>query len=45
MGLTEDEYRENIELSLVSQQLKTKVAEEAAEATDEDALALANEQN
>ncbi len=45
VGLTEDEYRENIELSLVSQQLKTKVAEEAAEATDEDALALANEQN
>lgn len=45
VGLTEDEYRENIELSLASQQLKTKVAEEAAEATDEDALALANEQN
>lgn len=44
VGLTEDEYRENIELSLVSQQLKTKVAEDAAEATDEDALALANEQ-
>lgn len=44
VGLTEDEYRENIELSLVSQELKTKVAEEADEATDEDALTLANEQ-
>lgn len=41
VGMTEDEYRENIELSLVSQQLKTKVAENAEEPKDEDVLAMA----
>lgn len=41
VGMTEDEYRENIALSLVSQQLKTKVAENAEEPKDEDVLAMA----
>lgn len=38
VGMTEDEYRDNIELSLVSQQLQDKVAEGAAEPTDEEVL-------
>lgn len=41
VGMTEDEYRQNIELSLVSQQLKTKVAENAEEPKDEDVLSMA----
>ena len=31
VGMTEDEYRDNISLSLVSQQLQQKVGEGAAE--------------
>lgn len=38
VGMTEDEYRDNIALSLVSQQLQTKVGEGAAEPTDEEVL-------
>lgn len=41
VGMTEDEYRENIELSLVSQQLRSKVSEDAAEPTDEELLTSA----
>lgn len=41
VGMTEDEYRENIELSLVTQQLKTNLAAEAGEATDEEVLETA----
>ena len=36
--MTEDEYRDNISLSLVSQQLQQKVGEGAAEPTDEEVL-------
>ena len=38
VGMTEDEYRDNISLSLVSQQLQQKVGEGAAEPTDEEVL-------
>lgn len=38
VGMTEDEYRDNIALSLVSQQLQEKVGEGAAEPTDEEVL-------
>lgn len=38
VGMTEDEYRDNIALSLVSQQLQEKVDEGAAEPTDEEVL-------
>lgn len=38
VGMTEDEYRDNIALSLVSQQLQQKVGEGAAEPTDEEVL-------
>lgn len=38
VGMTEDEYRGNIALSLVSQQLQEKVGEGAAEPTDEEVL-------
>ena len=38
VGLTEDEYRENIELSLVSQQLQEQVGSDAQEPTDEEVL-------
>ena len=41
VGMTEDEYRENIELSLVSQQLRTKVAEGSEEPTEEELLTSA----
>lgn len=41
VGLSEEEYRENIELSLISQQLRDKVAENAAEPTDEELLTAA----
>lgn len=41
VGLSEEEYRENIELSLISQQLRTKVGEDAAEPTDEELLTAA----
>lgn len=41
VGLTEDEYRENIELSLVSQQLQEQVGADAAEPTDEEVLEAA----
>lgn len=38
VGMTEDGYRDNIALSLVSQQLQEKVGEGAAEPTDEEVL-------
>ena len=38
VGMTEDEYRDNIALSLASQQLQEKVGEGAAEPTDEEVL-------
>lgn len=41
VGMTEDEYRDNIELSLMTQQLKTKVAENAEDPADEDVLTSA----
>lgn len=41
VGMTEEEYRSNIELSLVSQQLKSKVAEGLEEPKEEDLLTLA----
>lgn len=41
VGMTEDEYRENIELSLVSQQLRTKVAEGSEEPTEEELVTSA----
>lgn len=41
VGMTEDEYRQNIELSLVSQQLKTKVAEDLEEPKEDDLLSSA----
>lgn len=43
VGMTEDEYRDNIALSLVSQQLQQKVGEGAAEPTDEEVLDAAKE--
>lgn len=43
VGMTEDEYRDNIALSLVSQQLQEKVGEGAAEPTDEEVLDAAKE--
>ena len=43
VGMTEDEYRDNIALSLVSQQLQEKVGEDAAEPTDEEVLDAAKE--
>ena len=41
VGMTEEQYRENIALTLETQLLKEKVAEDAAEPTDEDLLTLA----
>lgn len=41
VGMTEDQYRENIALTLETQLLKAKVAEDAAEPTDEDLLTMA----
>lgn len=41
VGLTEDEYRDNIELSLMTQQLKTKVAENVGDPSDEEVLTSA----
>ena len=38
VGLTEDEYRDNIALSLMTQQLKTKVAENVGDPSDEEVL-------
>ena len=43
VGMTEDEYRDNIELSLMSQQLQETVAEDAAEPTDEEMLEAAQQ--
>lgn len=41
VGMTEEEYRDNIELSLVSQQLRTKVAEGSEEPTEEELVTSA----
>lgn len=41
VGLTEDEYRQNIKLSIETNELKEKVAAEADDPTDEDVLATA----
>lgn len=41
VGMTEDEYRQNIALTLETQLLKAKVAEGAAEPTDEELLTMA----
>lgn len=41
VGMTEDEYRENIALSLMTQQLKVKVAENMDDPADEDVLTSA----
>lgn len=41
VGLTEDEYRENIELSLISEQLRNQVAADATDPTDEELLEAA----
>lgn len=41
VGMTEDEYRDNIELSLVSQQLRTKLAENSEEPTEEELVTTA----
>jgi foldase protein PrsA len=38
VGLTEDQYRENIELSLTSQELRTEVTADLEEPTDEEVL-------
>lgn len=41
VGMTEDQYRQNIALTLETQLLKAKVAEDAAEPTDEELLTMA----
>lgn len=41
VGLTEDEYRDNIKLSLMTQQLKTKVAENVGDPADDEVLTSA----
>lgn len=41
VGLTEDEYRDNIRLSLMTQQLKTKVAENVGDPADDEVLTSA----
>lgn len=38
VGMTEDEYRENIELSLVSQQIQEQVTADVADPTDDEVL-------